>query len=346
MTEPEFSILKNELKSMIDFLRNRGLKIGEIVDDLQEDIKLPKRWSSVPNHIDSLKFSKVNTDNIAKAHKNLASKIKNILLYNNKLIKVLNVNEESFSKLLNYFQESVNNRLKDYSIDSLINDTDTDVSFQIEMDGKKLAFYFKYVVNDYARVDIEDRVTRSLREEFSNIIGLKKVNFPALNSYTFDLENKVIIVSVDLAGIVKSSNLNVEMSNFSIRLKKTVEDTTFPDHSKNLFPKIKAFYDKSEGVANDLSLKTADGVIYHAHANKRHPDARESIYHKTGVKGVNGLINVFRIFMAFDTKRKTQYKIDLKSNAAMATKQKPELYEATIQADNATDFTSAINKIL
>lgn len=346
MTEPEFSILKNELKSMIDFLRNRGLKIGEIVDDLKEDIKLPKRWSSVSSHIDILKFSKVNADNIAKAHKKLASKIKNILLYNNKLVKVLDVNEESFEKLLNYFQETTNKNLQDYSIDSLINDTDIDVSFQIGMNIKRISFYFKDVVNDYARVDIEDRVTKALREEFSTIIGLKKVNFPALNSYTFDLENRVIIVGVDLAGIIKSSNLNVQMSNFSIRLKKTVEDTTFPDHSKNLFPKIKEFYDRKEGVANDLSLKTADGVIYHAHANNSYPDARESIYHKTGVQGVKGLINVFRIFMAFNTKLKTQYKIDLKSNAAMATKQKPALYEAVILADNAADFTSAINKIL
>lgn len=346
MTEQEFLILKDEFKAMIDFLKNRGLKIGQIVDDLQKEIKLPKRWASVSSYIDNLKFSKVNLDTIVNAHKQLASDIRNILLYNNKLVKVMNVNEDSFEKLLTYFKESTDKTLLDYSIDKMINNTDMDIVFQEKMSEKKLAFYFKYVVTDYARVDIEDRVTKDLREEFSNIIGLKKVNFPALNSYTFDLENRVIIVSVDLAGIVRSSNLSVEMSKFSIRLKKTVKNTTFPDHPRNLFPKIKEFYDKNEGVANELSLKTADGVIYHVHANQRYPDARKSIYHKTGVQGVKGLINVFRIFMAFDTKRKTQYKIDLKSNAAMATKQTPELYEAVIVASNSADFTSAIDKIL
>lgn len=346
MTEQEFLILKDEFKAMIDFLRNRGLKIGEIVDDIQKEIKLPKRWSSVSVYIDNLKISKVNTDSIVNANKHLSSKIKNILLYSNKLVKVLSINEDSFEKLLNHFQQSINEKLSDYSIDQIINNTNMDIAFQEKISEKKLAFYFKYVVNDYARVDIENRVSKDLREEFSNIIGLKKVNFTALNSYTFDLENKVIIVSVDLAGVVRSSNLNAEMSKFSIRLKKTVKGTTFPDHSRNLFTKIKVFYDKDEGVANDLSLKTADGVIYHVHANQRYPDARESVYHKTGVQGVKGLINVFRIFMAFDTKRRTQYKIDLKSNAAMATKQTPELYEAVIVASNAADFTSAIDKLL
>ncbi len=346
MTEQKFLVLKDEFKAMIDFLRNRGLKIGEIVDDLQKEIKLPKRWSSVSKLIDDLKFSKINADTILNAHKHLASNIENILLYNNKLVKVLDVNEDTFEKLLTYFQQSTDETLAAYSVGQLINDTDIDISFQKELGEKKLAFYFKYVVTDYARVDIEDRVSKDLREEFSNIIGLKKVSFPALNSYTFDLENRVIIVSVDLAGIVKSSNLNVEMSKFSIRLKKTVEGTTFSDHSRNLFPKIKIFYDENEGVANDLSLKTADGVIHHVHANQRHPDARKSVYHETGVKGVNGLINVFRILMAFDTKRVTQYKIDLKSNAAMATKQTPELYEAVIVASNTADFTSAIKKLL
>lgn len=346
MTEKEFLILKDEFKAMIDFLRNRGLKIGEIVDNLQKEIKLPKRWSSVSVYIDNLKFSKINIDSIVNAHKHLVSDIKNILLYNNKLIKVLAVNEDTFEQLLNYFQQSIDMTLLDYSADQLINATDIDISFHQILEEKKLAFYFKYVVTDDARVDIEDRVSEDLREEFSKIIGMKKVSFPAINSYIFDLENKVIIVSMDLAGIVRSSNLNVEMSNFSIRLKKTVKGTTFPDHARNLFPKIKAFYDKHEGVANDLSLKTADGVIYHVHANQRYPDARKSVYHQTGVKGVNGLINVFRIFMYFDTKRKTQYKIDLKSNAAMASKQNPELYEAVILATNAVDFTSAIDKLL
>ena len=346
MTEQKFLILKNEFKAMIDFLRNRGLKIGEIVDDIQKEIKLPKRWSSVSKFIDDLKFSKVNADTILNAHKHLASNIENILLYNNKLVKILNINEATFEKLLTYFQQSTAETLAAYSIDQLINDTDIDISFQKELSEKKIVFYFKHIVTDYARVDIEDRVSKDLRDEFSNIIGLKKINFPALNSYTFDLENRVIIVSVDLAGIVRSSNLNVEMSKFSISLKKVVKGTTFPDHSRNLFNKIKEFYDKDEGLANDLSLKTADGVIYHVHANQQHPDARKSVYHKTGVQGVNGLINVFRIFMVFDTKRKTQYKVDLKSNAAMATKQTPELYEAVIVASNAADFTDAIDKLL
>ena len=151
---------------------------------------------------------------------------------------------------------------------------------------------------------------------------------------------------MDLSGIIKSSNLNVEMSRFSIDLKKSVQGASFPSNSRNLFGKIKDFYDEKGCVANDLSLKTADGVIYHVHANAKYPDARESTYHKTGVKGVNGLINLFRIFMTFNTTRKTQYKIDLKSNAAMATKKVPVLYEAMIKANNAADFSDAINKIL
>ena len=204
----------------------------------------------------------------------------------------------------------------------------------------------KTIVNDFVKIDIEDRVDKELQQEFSNIIGLKKVAFPALYSYIFDTENKSIILSVDLANIVRSTLINTEMSRFSINLKKSISGITFASNPRNIFDKIDIFYKDKEGFANKLSLKTPDGVIYHAYANAQYPDARLSQYHVSGALSVKGKVSIYRIQKGFDTKKNTQYFIDLKSIAAMTTKPNPVLYEATVMANNAADFVGALGKLL
>lgn len=347
MNENSYSALKTDITAMIDFLQDRGIKVGEIRDYLSSHVKLPTQWDRIFSYIDSLEYSTVNKDIIRNMHRELSNKIKNLLLYSNKLIKVIKLTKEDFSILLKHYQSRINDKLNDYSIIDLISKDDSnEVEFQLDLSSDKIAFVTKKIVNDFVKVDIENRVDASLKEEFSNIVGFKEATLPALYAYIFDKTSHTIILSVDLAEIIKSRLVNMQMSNFSIDLKKAVPNLNFPASSKNLFHIIDKFYKNKEGFAKHLSLKTPDGVIYHAQANKQYPDARKSQYHVNGALSVNGKVSVYRIQKSFDTQRKTQYSIDLRSIAAMTTKPQPVLYEATLIAKNAEDFLEAIGKII
>ena len=290
--------------------------------------------------------STTNISLIKDVHRELSAKVISLLLYNNKLIKIIDINEQDFDELLKYYKSTFKKKFDDYDISELISKTDEPLSCKFSFDATKEAFMVKTIVNDLIKIDIDDRVGRELQQEFSNIVGLKKVALPALYSYIFDTKNKSIILSVDLANIVRSRLVGLEMNHFSISLKKSISGVTFPSNSRNIFDKIDLFYKDKKGFAKNLSLKTPDGVIYHAHANAQYPDARVSKYHVNGALSVKGKESIYRIQKGFDTSRDTQYLIDLKSIAAMTTKPDPFLYEATVMASNAKDFVEALGKLL
>lgn len=347
MNEQDYSALKTELMAMIEFLQNRGMKVGEIREYLSSHVELPVQWAKIFVFFEDLQYSSTNVDLMNIIHKQLSTKTTNSLLYNNKLVKVIDVGGDDFATLLEHYQSTFTKEIGDYSISDLICETDeTAVSFNLDFDKNKVAFVTKNIVNDYVRVDIEDRVDDSLKQEFTNIIGFKEVAFPALYAYIFDKKNHTITLSVDLANIIKSKLINMEMNNFSINLKKSVVGINFSSNSRNLFHKIDDFYKNIDGFAKYLSLKTPDGVIYHAQANQQYPDARTSQYHVNGALSVKGKVSVYRIQKSFNTHRNTQYSVDLQSIAAMTTKPYPVLYEATIMANNTEDFVDAIGKIL
>lgn len=346
MKTQNYSTLLNEIVEMIEFLQNRGLKVGEIREFLSSYVELPNQWLRISNFFKNLESSTINDDLVTDVHRELSNKINGLLLYNNKLVKIIDLEKQDFKALLSHYRSNFTKEFTDYSINDLISKTDESLSCKLDFDENNEAFITKKIVNDYVRVDIEDRVDEALQIEFSNIIGFKKVDFPALYAYIFDKKNQTIILSVDLADIVKSRLVNMEMNSFSIELKKSIKGITFPPYSKNIFDKIDMFYKNIEGFAKQLSLKTPDGVIYHAYANKQYPDARISQYHVSGALSVKGKVSLYSIQKGFDTKRNTQYFIDLKSIAAMTTKPDPVLYEATIMANNAADFVDAVGKLL
>ena len=346
MIESEFIKVRNETVAAVIFLQNRGMTVGELRELVSSYSDFPKQWAGIFSFIDNIEYSVVNSSLIENIYLALSVVVRNKLLYSNKLIKIIDINNSDFDLLFKHYQRSY--KTKDpskYSISELVQE-DSAIRFRFDLNQDKVGFFVRETVNDYVRIDIADRVDDDLRAEFNNIIGLKKVAFPGLYACIFDKKNKCLIISVDLANIIKSKVLNVEMSKFSIEIKKCVAGVTFPPNSRNLFGKIKLFYDNKEGVAKDFSLKSPDGVIYHAHANQQHPDARTSIYHTSGEKGVKGKVSLYRICKEFQTKRVTSYSIDLKSIAAMTTKSNPFLYETTIMADSAADFVEAIDKIL
>ncbi|WP_201575333.1 hypothetical protein [Psychrobacter immobilis] len=346
MTEVEFINVKSETTATIVFLQNRGFTISEIRELVSAYSDLPKQWIGIFSFIEVMEYSEINSSLIENIHRKLSTVVRNNLLYSNKLIKIIDISKDDFDVLLKHYQHSYKaKKPSEYSISELTKE-EYEIGFSFDLDQDRVGFFDKKIVNDYVRIDIEDRVDESLRAEFSNIIGLRKVAFPGLYACIFDKKNKCLIVSVDLANIIKSKVLNVEMSKFSIEIKKRVTGLTFPSTSRNLFDKIKIFYDTKEGFAKDFSLKSPDGVIYHAHANEQHPDARTSKYHINGEIGVKGNVSLYRIKKEFHTKRSSQYLIDLKSIAAMTTKPNPFLYEATIMSDSAADFVEAIDKIL
>ena len=346
MKVQEYLVLRIEVIEMVQFLQDRGIKVGEVREYVSAYVDLPTQWLKIFSFFTDLVESTINMSLLEDVHRELSTKVVSLLLYNNKLIKIIDINEQDFDELLKYYKSTFKNDFDDYGISELISKTDEPLNCKFNFDATKEAFIVKTIVNDLVKIDIDDRVGRELQQEFSNIIGLKEVAFPALYSYIFDTKNKSIILSVDLANIVKSRLVGLEMNHFSIRLKKSISGVTFPSKSRNIFNKIDLFYKDSKGFAKNLSLKTPDGVIYHAQANAQYPDARVSQYHVNGALSVKGNVSIYRIQKGFDTSRNTQYLIDLKSIAAMTTKPDPVLYEATVMASNAKDFVEALGKLL
>lgn len=346
MKAKKYVIVKAEVVAMIEFLQDRGAKVGDIRGYLAAYPDLPFRWVKIFSFFENLEESTINISLMKDIHKALNAKVTNLLLYNNKLVKIIDTNEQDFDALLKYYRSTFKKDFVDYSTSELISKADDSLSFKLNFDTEKEAFIVKNIVSDFVKIDIEERVDEELQREFSKIIGMKEVAFPALSAYIFDKQNKTIILSVDLADIVKSSLINMEMNSFSINLKNSISGMNFPPTSLNIFDKIDLFYKEKEGSASQLSLKTPDGVIYHAYANPQYPDARKSQYHKSGALSVKGKVSIYRIQKVFDTKRNTHYSIDLKSIAAMTTKPNPVLYEATIMANNAADFVDAIGRLL
>lgn len=346
MKAQSYSELRIEVVEMVQFLQDRGIKVGQVREYVSAYVDLPNQWVKIFIYFNDLKKSTTNESLMQDVHRELSAKVLSLLLYNNKLIKIIDINEQDFDKLLKYYRRAFKKNFEDCKISELISKTDKPLSCFLSLDDTKEAFMVKAIVNDLVKIDIDERVDKDLQQEFINIIGLKQVAFPALYSYIFDTKNKSIILSIDLANIVKSRLVNLEMNRFSINLKKSVSGMTFPPNSRNIFDKIDLFYKNQEGFAKHLSLKTPDGVIYHAYANTQYPDARLSKYHVNGASSVKGKVSIYRIQKGFDTKRNTQYLIDLKSIAAMTTKPDPALYEATVMANNAKDFVEALGKLL
>lgn len=352
MTNEEFVVVKSEIINMMDTLRLRGVLVTPIHDLLSPIITLPKikRWENVRDFFEERQYSPVETDIMRQVYNILKDKILTHLLFSHKLVKILEVNEETFDTLLQYFQAKITKNIDDFAMHQLISGKSfKDTKFRYDLTPELESYISKSIVDDSLKINIENRVSKKLQREFIDIYGVKKVQYHSLNHVVFDKKNKVIFLAVDLAGIAKESNVQKNLDKLSIAVKSTVKRLTFPDHSRNLFAKIRYFYDNEPhpaSYASKLFFKTPDGLTYTSHANQLFPDGRRSHYHVKGEIAVGNTLSFYRILKGFNTVRRTSYTIELASNPKMTTKPKPELYVATISATNKEDFAEALQKLL
>ena len=87
-------------------------------------------------------------------------------------------------------------------------------------------------------------------------------------------------------------------------------------------------------------------MTYTSNSNQNFPDARDSTYHKHGEQGIQGKLSIYRILKGFNTKRHTNFTIELASIPAMTTRPAPVLFDATVKATNQEDFAEALQKLI
>lgn len=346
MTEQDFQQYKDDVILMIEHLLQLDIKIGVIRDLLKKQLpELPRPTKKIKDNILELTKNNINENIIKDVYHVLKDKIKNILLFSNKIVQKYHFYDEgNFNAILRHYQTTVSDNLNTLTIKDFITDK-SPVNFEYTSINKSFKFFYKKsLVSDKKRVELDkSNIKDSVQYEYESFFAEKTIEYKAFNSVCFDLANKNIFIIHDLANIVHSTVLNKEVSVYTAECKNSTY-VKFVGNS-NFYPKLQEFYVDKDGSANNISFKTPDGVVHHAHANATYPDARESLYHQEGEKAVQGKLSIFRILKKFDSVRKTEYTIDLKSMAQMTTSADQKLFQAIINAENEADFIEALGRL-
>lgn len=346
MTEQDFQQYKDDVILMIEHLLQLDIKIGVIRDLLKKQLpELPRPTKKIKDNILELTKSNINENIIKDVYHILKDKIKNILLFSNKIVQKYHFdNENDFNAILKYYQNIFYDNLNTLTVEDFAT-TKLPVNFEYTSINKSFKFFYeKSLVSDRKRVELDkSNIKDSIQSEYESFFAEKIIEYKAFNFICFDLANKNIFIVHDLANIVHSVVLNKEFSVYISKCKKDI-GVEFVKNS-NFYPKLQEFYDDKDGSANDISFKTPDGIVHHAHANVTYPDARQSLYHQEGEKAVQGKLSIFRILKKFNSVRKTNYTIDLKSVADMTTNPSPTLFQAVIHAENEADFLEALSRL-
>lgn len=352
MTNEEFNVAKSEIVTMISNLHLRGVRVTPIYELLSPVLSLPAKvtWIALEEHFQQKQYSTVEAALLKQAHKLLRDKIISLIMYSDKLIKILDVELNTFDNLLAFFQSKIHNTITSFTIKQLLESKATKtIKFRTDISSELESYSFKDIVEDDLRIHIEDRVTKTLQREFKDIYGVKSVQFRAFNHIIFDKKNKKLFLAVDLATIIKTAVINKNMANFAVSIKSSVNGLNYPPYSQNLFAKLKEFYNNEpypDGYVDKLYFKTPDGMVYRSIANQEFSDARLSKYHQSGEAAIKKKLSIYRILKGSNTKRKTAYTIELVSSPSMTTKQNPFLYEAILKATNKEDYAEALRKLL
>ena len=106
MKEKNYLTVKNEVVAMIEFLQDRGAKVGDVRGYLAAYPDLPFRWVKIFSFFENLEESTINMSLMKDAHKELDARVTSLLLYNNKLVKIIDTNEQDFDALLKYYRST------------------------------------------------------------------------------------------------------------------------------------------------------------------------------------------------------------------------------------------------
>ena len=185
MTSVEFEVVKNEIVTMIDTLHLRGVKVTPIYDLLSQVDTLPKMktWEALYKFFDEKQYSAIEAELVNQIHSLLKDKTIAHLLFDNKLIKILEVSENTFDSLIQFFQSKITKSITDFNIHQLIvAKAFKHVKFRYDISNQLESYISKSIVEDDLKIN--PHCQNSCHPYLNNLNGGKGDNHGTIQSRT------------------------------------------------------------------------------------------------------------------------------------------------------------------
>ncbi|ATZ65458.1 hypothetical protein [Acinetobacter bereziniae] len=296
------------LQNKIDECRSRGLSL-DLIRDLFKAVNCeqPRQWRSIPIILNTLTIDKVDelSESVAKElEKQRTYNDKFFVLYDEYDIKDLDVINNFFLGLKN------NSNLLpeyDYTLDSSYSLNEKESSY-IHRFTKKRETFSKEEID----LDKLNKTTQSELDEFDKVLGVKATEILCFDSMVIDFENKLLVLQLDLASLIKSSDFDKNIEVFLKMLNELITKgigklycLDKKSNGVNFYPCISKFYTNIEGFVTRLSFTTSKGV-HHETLKGAATDIRKADYHIGGKAKENGIIYPYRITKKFEINKNSK----------------------------------------
>lgn len=358
-TAIDLNELRERISTLVDIASEREIPLYEVQSVFRSTADYSARnleglKNKLNGEFDSVKLSHL--------YNNIRTLVYSHIKYDDKLISIY-----KFESL-----EDINDLIKDLeALDFLgevidTNNMEKDYTPFIRDDSVENKCVYQFVVRRETTVrqqlnpeDLKDYII----DDYQEVYGVKRIPLTCYDSLTIDKNDRLIIISIDLARVLTRAGLNVAQNNFQNFLKKLLKINL--NNPINLFPKIQCFYnepkDKSNGVI-EISFTTTDGTAHYEKLRGTALDLRLATYHEKGVEGVkneskhgmllNNDITPYRISSKFYRSQldidHSDIEIDLKSSyIAINTSNGSQLHDAFIYGcRNQNDFDFTVHKLI
>ncbi|WP_180043691.1 MULTISPECIES: hypothetical protein [unclassified Acinetobacter] len=335
------------IQNTIKFYKNRGYTLrGSINSILKSNgfINTKSSWEDTEKQVTDFPESVISNDIFDKVIQGFQKDLLKTILFRDKFISIYE-EPKNFDLIFSKLDEISSLFDEDYYP---VFENSTAFEF-IKTEHQNLVFFtFKSIRSLSTKVDLGVYALKQdyHNEEYDKVYAYKTVDLACFNSIIFDLNNKNIILSSDLANQFQDEHLRAEIARLVNLIRQTTGlGHTIEDTGINLFPCIEKFYKEEEGVIKELAFKTDDGVAHREIARSGIDDVREGEYHVGGTASTN--IEPYDIKKIYGGNKLNEKKdLLLKGSWYILNTTEPKLTNVTITVNSEKDLYDMINKII
>ncbi|MEN8549775.1 hypothetical protein ABFW07_10205 [Acinetobacter soli] len=358
MSETELNNLRNDIANFVDIARDREIALYEVQSIYRNTIRglSGRNWDSLKAKLNG----EFNLAKLGELKEKLNKLITSHIYFDDKLISIYTDVKEI---------QVIKSKLETLSFDPK-KDLDENITPLeiVELKENFIMFLFgqrrELTVREH--IDLDD-LKDSVSDEYQEIIGIKKVPLDCFDSILLDIINNRVIVSMDLASVLRRNEINVIQNNFVHYLKdhfgnNLTNSSQIFDNPLDLFPCIQKFYEESIDESKlgviEINFVTPAGTAHYEKLRGETKDLRTATYHKMGVEGVknekapngkllNNDITPYRICMAYYHSTPA-LEISLKSSyIAINATNGSHLYDASLYGVRSLDdYNFILEKLL
>lgn len=340
VNDMDLNVIREKIADLVDVAEQRRISFSEI----------QSVFKSVKNSLNGRTFihlknklgGEYDSVKLTTLHQNLSNIINAHIFFDDKLIFIFEKEDEIKTKLDAYFDGQNFGSYQPYKKQKL---------------DELCDFYHFFVCREInVKVQLSLNDLKEVDGNYQEIYAIEKI---PLNCHDFIMiDNKWIVVGIDLADVLGVNELNIAENNFFNFLNKEIDIRL--DKRVDFFPKIRAFYDLPQNGDNgvtEISFITTAGTAHHEVLKGNATDLRQAPYHDGGVKAVreqkyngqllNNDITPYKINTRFYRVDNRDMDIAIKSSyRALHTANASHVYGAFIYGSRSlSDLNFAINRL-